>query len=57
MGDTIEDMDIEKEQEHKKIEFLESKRGLPDFEAIEEMNKLQLNIYHPDEKKIGLWID
>ena len=31
-------MDIEKEQKHKKIEFLASKRGLPESEASEEMN-------------------
>ena len=42
MGDTIEDMDIEKEQKDK-IEFLENKIGLPDRKVIEEMNKLGLN--------------
>ena len=40
MGDTIEDMDREKEHKYNKIEFLENKIGIPDCKVIEEMNKL-----------------
>ena len=40
MGDTIEDIDKEIEQEDTKIEFLENGIGLPDSERIQGMNKL-----------------
>ena len=43
MGDTIEDMVIEREQEDNKTEFLEIKIGLPDSKVIGEMNGLALN--------------
>ena len=43
MGDSIEDMDIEKEQNDKKLEFLENIKGLPDCKVFEEMNRLGLN--------------
>ena len=56
MGDTMEDMDIEIEQEDNKIEFLRNKLGLPDCKVLEEMNRLGLNKNHLKEKVIGLWI-
>ena len=34
MGETVEDMDIETEQKHNKIEFLENEIRLPDFKVI-----------------------
>ena len=40
MGDTIENMDLEKEQKDKKIEYLENKIGLPDCRVIDEKNSL-----------------
>ena len=43
MGDTMEDMDIEIEQEDSKIEFLRNKLGLPDCKVLEQMNRLGLN--------------
>ena len=57
MADFIVDMDIEKERNGKKIEFLEKKIGLPDCKFFEEMNKLGLNKISSKEKEIGLWID
>ena len=42
MGDTIEDMDIEKGQKDNKKDFLESKIGLTDCKVIEELNRLGL---------------
>ena len=36
MGDTIEDMDIEMDQNDNKIKFSEKKIGLPDSKVIEE---------------------
>ena len=42
MGDTIEEMDIEKETKDNKKDFLENKIRLPDSKDIEEMNKLGL---------------
>ena len=54
IGDTIENMDIQKEQKDKRIEFLEIKIGLPDFKVIEEMNKLGLKKHHFKKKVIGL---
>ena len=41
MGDTIEDMDIEKERKNEKVGIFE-KIGVPDSKFIEEMNKLGL---------------
>ena len=55
MGHTIEVMDREIEQKEIKIEFLESKIGLPDSNVIE-MNKERFKKCHPKEKVIGLWI-
>ena len=43
MRDTSENMDIKIEQKVNKKEVLEDKRGLPDCNVIEEMNKLGLN--------------
>ena len=43
MGETISDMDIEKEQKDNKIQFLEDKIGVPDSKVIKEMNRLDLN--------------
>ena len=43
MEDTIADMDIKKEQEDIKREFLDKKIGLPDSKVTDEMNKLGLN--------------
>ena len=43
MGDTIDDMDVEIEQNDKKLEFLKNKIGLPDSKGFEEMNRLGLN--------------
>ena len=42
IGDTIEDVDIEIEQKHKKIEVLENKIRLPDSKVVEEMKKVEL---------------
>ena len=43
MGETISDMDMEIEQKDNKIQFLETKMGMPDSKVIEEMNRLDLN--------------
>ena len=43
MGDTIEDMDFEIEQNFDEIEIPENKIGLPDSKVVEEMNGLGLN--------------
>ena len=43
MGETIPDMDMEKEQKDNKIQFLEDKIGIPDSKVIEEMSRLDLN--------------
>ena len=56
MGDTIEDMDIEREQKSKKVEFSESKIGLPDSTVVDEMNRLGVKKYRRKENVIGLWI-
>ena len=40
MEDTIEDMDIEKEQKGNKEEFFENKIKLPDCKVTDERNKL-----------------
>ena len=42
MGDTIEDMDIERQEKDNKIELLENKIGLPDCKVFDEMNRLGL---------------
>ena len=57
MGDTIEDMGIEKEQKDKKVEILEKKIGEPDCKVIEEMNRVGLKKISSEEKVIGIWID
>ena len=41
--ETIEDMDIKREQKDNKIELLENKIGFPDCKVIEETNSLRLN--------------
>ena len=38
MGETISDMDVEREQKDNKIQFLNDKIGIPDSKVIEEMN-------------------
>ena len=43
MGDTINDMDVEIEQKHNKISFLENKIGVTDDKVVQEMNRLDLN--------------
>ena len=43
MGDTFEDMDIDKEQKDDKIDFLANKIGLRGSKVGEEMNELKLN--------------
>ena len=43
MGDTIEDMDIEKKQKDNKTEISDNQTGLPDSKVIEGMNRLGLN--------------
>ena len=50
MGDTIEDMDIEIEQNDNKIEFSKNKVGLPDCKVVEEMNKLRLHKISSERK-------
>ena len=50
MGDTIEDMGIEKEQKDKKVEFLEKKIGEPDCKVIEEMNRVGLKKISSERK-------
>ena len=50
MRDTIEDTDIESEQNDNKTEILENKIGLPDCKVIEEMNKLGLKKIKPKKK-------
>ena len=57
MADTIEDMDIGREQKDNKMEFLENKIRLPDCNVIEEMNKLGLNKTLYKEKERGLGRD
>ena len=54
MGDTINDMDIEKEQKDNKIRFLENKIGVSDDKVIEEMNSLNLNKIPDKEKNIRI---
>ena len=50
MGETVSDMDVEKEQKDNKIQFLEDKIGIPDSKVIEEMNRLDLNKLSCKEK-------
>ena len=50
MGETILDMDKEKEQKDNKIQFREDKIGKPDSKVIEEMNRLDLNKISCKEK-------
>ena len=50
MGDTINDMDVEIEQEDNKILFLENKIGVTDDKIVEEMNRLDLNKITDKEK-------
>ena len=50
MGDTIEDMGIEKEQKDKKLEFLGKTIDEPDCKVIEEMNRLGLNKISSERK-------
>ena len=57
MGDTIEDMDIEKEEKVKKNWFFGKKIVLPDCKVIEELNKLVLKKHQIKEKVIGIWIE
>ena len=52
MGHTINDMDMEIQQNDNKIHFLENKIGIPDSKVIEEMNRLDLNKIS-SKKKIG----
>ena len=41
--ETIEDLDIEREQKDKKIKLLQKNIGFPDCKVIEETNSLRLN--------------
>ena len=50
MGETIEDMDIDKEQKDNKISFLENKMGITDDKVVEEMKKLDFNKKSNKEK-------
>ena len=50
MGDTIDDMDIEKKQKDIKISFLENKIGVTDDKVIEEMKRLDLDKITNKEK-------
>ena len=43
LGETIEDMAIEKERKDINKEFLEKKKGSPEIEVIKEMNQLGSN--------------
>ena len=43
MGETISDMDIKLAQQDNKIQFLEDKKGTPDSNILEELNRLDLN--------------
>ena len=54
MGDTIENMDIEIQQNDNKKDFLKNKIGLSDSKVMEQMNKLGFKKTHPTEKVIGL---
>ena len=56
IGDTIEDMEIELEKKHNKIEFLEIKIGLPDSKDTEEKNRFGFNKKSSKRKVIDLWI-
>ena len=50
MGGTIDDMDIEIEQNVNKISFLDKKIGVTDDKMVEEMNRLYLNKISDKEK-------
>ena len=43
VGETISDMDIEKEQKDNKIHFFEENIGIIDSKNVEQMNRLDLN--------------
>ena len=51
MGETISDMDVEKEQKDNKIQILEDKIGILDSKIIKEMNRLDLYKISCKEKK------
>ena len=51
LGETISDMDLEKDQKDNKIQYLEDQIGIPDSKVIEEMNRLDLNKISCKEKK------
>ena len=51
MGETVSDMDVEREQKVNKIPFLEDKIGIQDSKVIEEMNRLDLNKISCREEK------
>ena len=50
MGDTINDMDVEKEEKDNKLSFLENKIGVTDDKVIEEMKRLDLDKISNKEK-------
>ena len=54
MGDTINVVDVEIEENDNKISFLENKIGVTDDKIIEEMNRFDLNKIPNKEKNIRI---
>ena len=50
MGGTISDMDLELEQKHNKMQFLQDRIDKPESKVIEEMNRLDLTKRSNKEK-------